>query len=1211
MILWGIFTFEFRYQVRRAWPWLIFAVLVVLSFFMARDASLADALYEDLFINSPFSLAKTTVVGTLVWLLGAGAVAGEAGARDVATRMYPLFYTSHVSKAQYLGGRFLAALAINALLLIGVQLGAMLGIYAPGLDPAIIGPFRPAAYITSYLYISVANALFATVIQFSLAALIGRPMAAYMGSLLLVFMGFFVASLLLFRQGLGTLLDPIGIRFIIEDVAYLWTTIEKCDRLLGLEGVVLSNRLTWLAISVVTLALSYARFRFAHRTETSWRSRRRRAVIQEAPLDRTAAATRARTSLGSVPRSFGALIDARKALAIGWASFKSLSTSWAGLGLLIPVPLLTVLVVIDQMMAFSLPLVPTTARVIAELTGPLTAELSRWVIIPALLVFFAGELVWRERESHLAEINDAMPQSDWAPFAGKLLGLTLLLGAFTTLQMGAGMLAQVMMGYQNFELPLYLKILFGLQLPEYVLFAVLALAVHAVVDQKYIGHLVGIMMYVFIAVLAGMFGIEHNLLVYGGGPQWSYTEMRGFAGFTGPWLWFKAYWAAWALLLAVVATLFWSRGREAEFGTRLRMAGRRFAGSTRWVAGLAGALIVTLGSFIFYNTNVLNEYRGSKDVAEVRAEYERRYRRYEDMPQPRITGASVRVEMHPSHQVVDISGSYRLVSEHDGAIGSIHVATSPAGVETGEVTFDRPASLRVDDAGHGYRIYELDTPLERGDTLRMSFQVHAAQRGFGNRGISPALVKRGSSFTSGAWFPFVGYQRQRELLAPSQRREHGLEPRAVLSSLYETEGREPARRGGGIAFEAVVGTDADQVAVAPGGLRRTWTENGRRYFHYVTDAPIGNEWSFYSANYAVQIGKVNDVDIRIYHYPSHTGHLEGVMRGAKESLEYFGAQFGAYPYKHLTVVEHPGAPGTGMHADASMISYGEGWPYWIVDKDRPSLDFPYAVMAHEMAHQWTLPYALVEGLPFLAEGLAWYSAIQLIRNARDEEQLRRLMSFMRSPYPHKPIRRGEPLLRAMDPYMAYRRGPFAMYALSEYLGADRVNGTIRRLTEKHDAPGAPPVTTLDLYRELQAVTPDSLRYLLHDLFEVNTYWQLATEKVSATQNADSTWEVTLDVNARKVVFDSAGVQAERAMDEWVPVGVFGEAAEGTHELSASLYLQMHRVRTGRQTITVTVPRKPALAGIDPHHLLDWEEGDDDDNIEQVQIERPVDPSPRK
>lgn len=32
-------------------------------------------------------------------------------------------------------------------------------------------------------------------------------------------------------------------------------------------------------------------------------------------------------------------------------------------------------------------------------------------------------------------------------------------------------------------------------------------------------------------------------------------------------------------------------------------------------------------------------------------------------------------------------------------------------------------------------------------------------------------------------------------------------------------------------------------------------------------------------------------------------------------------------------------------------------------------------------------------------------------------------------------------------------------------------------------------------------------------------------------------------------------------------------------------LQKHRVRSGQQTITVTVPRKPTRAGSDPNNLL--------------------------
>ena len=85
--------------------------------------------------------------------------------------------------------------------------------------------------------------------------------------------------------------------------------------------------------------------------------------------------------------------------------------------------------------------------------------------------------------------------------------------------------------------------------------------------------------------------------------------------------------------------------------------------------------------------------------------------------------------------------------------------------------------------------------------------------------------------------------------------------------------------------------------------------------------------------------------------------------------------------------------------------------------------------------------------------------------------------------------------------------------------------------------------------------------------------------------------MTLDVRARKMVVDEAGVETEVPMDEWVEIGIFDDKG-----LNEPLYLQMHRIRTGTQTITVTVPRKPARAGIDPHHLLI--EVETDDNVEE-------------
>ena len=772
MKLLAIFRFELGYQVRRGWTWLIFVALVVFAFLFTRDGSLSDVLRDDFFLNSPFLIAGATVFGCVIWLLIAAAVAGDAAARDVATGMHPLTYTVPVSKTEYLGGRFLAAFVLNALILLAVPAGNLLGSYLPGVHPDAVGPFRLAAYATAYAFIALPNAFVATALQFSLAAPTGRPMAGYVGSLLLIFMAFFVASFLLFRSSMGTLLDPIGMRFVVEDLSRLWTPIEKRTRLFELEGAVLTNRLLWIGVAVGALALTYPCFRFAHRTDSTWWTRRTRLRARRfggqafGPPPRDSALGEARRSccwIRSQQRS-ASRIHARQTLAIAWTSFRTIATSWTGLALLAAIPLLTILVVLDQMMSGGVPLVPTTALVIAELTAPLSAELSRWVIVPLLIVFFAGELVWRERDAGLGEITDAMPGSEWAPFLGKLLGLGLILVLFMALQTAAGMLAQVILGYQDFEIALYLKILFGLQLPEYLLFALLALLAHVLVDQKYIGHLAAIIAYVFIA-LASMFGVEHNLLVYGAGPGWSYTEMRGFGASLAPWLWFKLYWTAWALLLAVAARLLWVRGRPGGLGVRLQLARRRLTQPTAWTAAAAMGLILTLGAFIFYNTNILNAYLAASDITERRAEYERRYGRYAGIPQPRLTAAALHVEIYPERRAVDIRGTYRLVNRSAVAVDSVHVATSPD-VETGDVKFDRAARVLA-DGELGHRIYALETALEPGESLRLDFEVHVAPHGFRESGVDDSVVANGTAFTNG-WLPGIGYQRNRELTSASR-----------------------------------------------------------------------------------------------------------------------------------------------------------------------------------------------------------------------------------------------------------------------------------------------------------------------------------------------------------------------------------------------------------------------------------------------------------
>ncbi len=1193
-----IFRFEFSYQIRRVSTWLFFAVLLAIAFLFVRGDHLSNAQRGDYLLNAPYVVALVTVFGSLLWLLVAASIAGEAAARDVQTRMHSLTYTNPVSKREYLGGRFLAAFLLNALILLAVPAGILLAWFLPGVEPGLLGPFRLDAFFSAYFFIALPNAFIATSIQFSFAALKRRPMASYIGSVGLFVTAYIIAGGASALGGeMGKLLDPIGTMTVVSELGTRWTPIEKNTRVIELEGFLLVSRVLWLCIALGFLALTYSRFRFAHHAASPRRSRimRRQDIHSPKPAYAEILGS-TRNSIPQARQTFGFATRLRQTLTIAWISFRRIAKSRIGFVLLAIFAMLVVMAVPWSMVHMSVPLLPRTQLVITFLTAPLTNFRTPWVIVPLLTVLYAGELIWREREHGLGEITDATPVPEWVFFMGKFLGLSLILVGWLIFLALAGVLVQVRMGYFDFEIGLYLKILLGLQLTDYLLFAVLAFLVHVLVNQKHIGNLVGFLAYGVILFATGW--IENNLLVYSSAPGWSYTDMSGFGPFLTPWLWFKSYWMAWALLLAVLTSLFWVRSREGSVRVRFRMARGRLTRPVVMAATAVILFIVTLGGFVFYNTNVLN--KGDTMAAEIDrlAEYERRYMRYENVPQPRLTGTRLHVDIYPERSEAEIRGTYSLVNNSEVAIDSIHLATSTE-AEIAEVNFDRLAARVLSDGYLGHRIYALNESLQPGDSMKLDFKVDYKPRGFSNSRVDAFVIANGSFFTNQQWLPAIGYQPDRELNDAVVRREHGLAPRPRLASLYDTEARRDRGISERIAFEAVVGTNKDQIAVAPGALRRTWTEGGRRYFHYTTDTPIPNQYGFFSADYAVHEGQWNDVVIRIYHYPGHEANLDRMLGSVRASLDTYTKLFGPYPYGQISLIEHPGGA-RGAHAEASRIWYEEGFTLFNPKDPSEGLDLPFTIVAHEVAHQWwgaaQLEPARVEGAILLVESLATYSGFQVSEATYGREHVRRHISQLRSNIQARSTRAGVPLLRNNEPVDAYSKGPIALYAVSQYIGVERVNAALRSLLEEYGS-GKPPLpTSLDLYRELQAASPDSLQYLLHDLFEANTFWELETEQATAEQTEADTWQVVLSVHARKVVVDSVGIETVVPMNDWVEVGVFASAEEG-NGLGEPLYMQKHRIRSGEQTITVTVPRKPFQAGIDPNRLLiDLEMGD---NVEKV------------
>ena len=1178
------FRYELNYRVRSASTWIYGGFLLLLAFWVVHVSATGGHTVAS---NAPFQVAETTAF--FCGLFGMVVTAGlfsDAALRDRAARMDPLLFTTRLRPSEYLGGRFLATLLVNAVLVLVTPLGLWIGSLMPYLDREAFGPNYAAAYLQPVLLFTLPNLVLVGAILFAIAALTRQTIPVYLGAIA-IFIGYLVAANYwsgITHPLLSVLADPLGINALKKLTEY-WTALERNTRMIGFPTMLLWNRLLWLGIAAAIFALLQRTFHF---TERFARGR------ADAPVDTPGAEMRAAAAT-QVPRTapaFGARTRVLQVLAV---MRESLAQVVSGRAFQVAFAGAIGLVLLWGWNIGVTYLETVTWPVTHLVAGVVLAE--RAILVPWLvIVIFAGELVWKDRETGAAEIADAVPVRTGVVLLGRFLALVAIIALFQLAFMIGGILLQVMHGYYNFEPGLYLKILFGIKLADYILLAALAMTIHVLVNHKYVAHVLVLLVIVFNH--GATYGY-HPLMVYNSSPNWMYSEMNGFGPFVTPFILFKLYWAAWALVLLVVAFLFWPRGPQLGIRQRLAAARGRLGGPAARLAGLAVVLIGAFGGIIFYNTNVLNEYLPPQKAGLPQAEYERRYGRHRDLPQPVITAADLRFELYPEKSAADMSGSYQLVNRTGTTIRTVHVETPRAGggYTVRSMSFDRAAKAELVDAEYGYRIFALERPLAPGESLRFRFDVAFQPRGFSYGGTGTSIVPNGT-YIDRRLVPFIGYQPF-EVTDADERKKYGLPPRKGMPEPDDPAARKHygiQRDGDRIQVETIVGTSADQIAVVPGVLRRSWSENGRRYFHYGTRKAETFGTAVFSAKYAVRDGQWKDVALQIYHYPPHRATLNRMMAGMQSALDYYTSAFGPYPYRELRIAEITPYSGINGRAFPSAVAFGE--QNFITRDDHRMADLTFFGTAHEVAHQWwggQVRPAYAKGRSFVSESLANYSAMMVTEKVLGPTEARRVYDFQMHRYLSQRAGTGRdaPLLEVDDhPYVSYGKGAVALYTLREHIGAEAVNGALKRFLEKYRQSGPPYATSLDLYAELRAATPPAQHSLLTDLFETITLWQLKSPSATARRLPDGRYEVTLHVDAQKLRADGVGRETPTPMNELIEVAVYAAGKD------APIYQGRHRIRSGRQTLKIDVSGEPALARLDPQAKLI--ERDRDDNVVEVE-----------
>ncbi|MDW8158453.1 MAG: M1 family aminopeptidase [Bacteroidia bacterium] len=1182
-----IFLFELAYRLPRPATW-IYPLIIFLLVFGATcsDAIVIGGAVGNVHRNATTVITNYYAILSAFGMLITSALISTSVYRDFEHNVHQLYFTTPITKWSYLVGRFTGSLLITALVFLSLPLGSIVGSWiaplAGWIEAEKFGPIILEAYLRPYLLIVLPNIFFSGAIFFSLATLTRNLLYTYVGNvvLLVVYLWSLIALGNLESKTLAAILDPFALATITKIFEY-WTPAEANNLLLPLDPILLLNRGLWLAIGFLLLGFTYYRFDFSAFLQPL--SKKKKVEGEEALV--TEKITR---ELPSVLPIFTWQAQLRNLLRLTILEFKNIIKEIPFIAISLCGLLLVILNSSQAGKLYGTEVWPVTYKVLDLLKGNFI------LFFLIIIVFYSGELVWRERTLRLHQITDALPIPTTLFLKSKFLSLMAALGVLLVGLLLVGIGIQVSHGYTRFELGLYFIELFVLVWFQLLLYAALAFAIHVLVNQKFVGHFVMVLFFIATSVLPQL-GVEHNLFLYPRTPGYQYSDMNQYGHFLhGVWAYY-GYWGFLALLLLLLSLAFWIRGTISSAKERLQIALLRMK-NKYWMVAASICLLGfgIMGGYIYYNTCVLNTFFTQDEELEKRVEYEKKYKKYQKLPQPRIVAFQGNIDIYPYERKVLAKGALTLKNTTATSIQEVHFTLNPK-QNIKSLVFSLPAKIKSDDKELGYRIYTLSQPLAPQDSCLLNFEIALEYPGFTDSyQLTTKIVENGTFFNNFDFLPAIGYDSDAEISDKDKRKKYGLPPKPRMKPLQDKEARKNTylcSYADWINFEATVSTSADQIAIAPGYLVKEWQEGDRKYFHYKMDRPILYFFSIVSAKYAIRRDKWKDVNIEIYYHPGHEYNLDKMIKSIKNSLEYYTHYFSPYQHKQVRILEFP-RYATFAQSFPNTIPYSEGLGFIARLRDPNDIDYVYFVTAHEVAHQWWAHQVIganVQGATLLSETMAEYSALMVMQREYGKEHMHRFLQYELDDYLQgRTVEREKelPLKFVEDQqYIHYNKGSLIMYALQDYIGEDSLNAALRRFIQKVAYQRAPFTTSEEFIENLREATPDSLKYLITDMFEKITLYANRAIKATATPLEGGKYKVKLELEVQKFYADSVGNEKMVPLHDWIDVGIFAENINDKSVKIRPLYLRKHLFTQSKNTFEIVVDKKPLMVGIDPLNKL--------------------------
>lgn len=1178
------FNFEFKSWLKAPMPWIFMFVIALLAFLgtVSNDVSIGGS-FGNIYKNAPFVTMRWYVTFCLITVLLVAAFINTAAIRDYEKKTSQIVFSKPISKSGYYFGHFWGAIFIAMVPLFGVSLGMWIGVLCNGIfdwiEPNRFGAFEIKSHLMAWIIFVIPNTIFVGGILYAVAAKTRNTLYPFVAAAgLLVLYGLSQSWLGdIEYETIASYLDPFGAKTFGVTTKY-WTVAEKNTAVVGFSGILLANRLIWIAVGLIALCIGYWSFSFEEKARKV-----KKKVMATEP---TGLAIR---QLGALPK-----FTPQKGLGVQltqlWSQYKTeflgIIKSVAFLVIALLGVLNTAPNLFDANDAYGTHELPTTYTMINMIRGAF------YLFSVIIMVYFSGYLVWKERNAKMDEIYDSMPMKNWTIYLGKYLSVLTVMLLLSAMMMLLAILAQASFGFNQYNISTYIRELLVMDMLGFAFIMALSMLIHSLSKNMYLGFAIVIGILFVSDIILGALNISTNMLSFASTPSYTLSDFYGYEPFWKGLSWFNGYWMAFSTLLALGAFLFWNRGKESGLKKRYSIAKQEW-GSYKYFGIGASALFILVAGWVYHNTFNVNSFKNSEEQELLMVRYEKDYKKLMNTPQPRIYDVKYDIDLIPENRKMIANGSYWVKNISGKTVDSLIVNVPNNGKI--KINNDRLNLLKNDSALY-FRIYAVNPPMQPNDSMQINFTTSFVPKGFENEVTFAKFVQNGAFFNNTDIAPSFGYNPQGELSSKEDREKHELPERTRMPKLNRTDtlarmNSYLASDSDWVMVETKICTDIDQIAIAPGSLRKEYEEDGRKCFDYKLDQKAWNFYSFMSARYEVAKKDFKGVTLEVYHHPTHDQNVERMLGAMEKSLDYFITNFGPYYHKQCRIIEFPRFSSFAQAFPGTM-PYSESVGF-IQDfkPEEGDLDMMFYVAAHEIGHQWWAHQecgAAMQGAEMTTETFAQYSAIMVMEKEYGRDQMRKFMKYEMDKYLRGRGRETEqemPLAKCEGQgYAHYNKGSVVMYYLKEMISEDSVNVALRRFLNKFKYENSPFPVSLDVIDEFYAVTPDSLDYIVKDLFEDITIFENRCENATMEELADGKYKITIDVSSKKFKSDELGKEEEVAVNDYIEIGAFAKP-EGEDDYGKTLYRKMVKINSTENSYSFTVDEKPQEAGIDPFLLL--------------------------